>query len=90
MTSKEFTEKVASLDMGIWSDAARIALLTVVDVFNDEYKSLTDRTDLFVQHWVEQYDDPGSRPLVEKMLGEELTEFIRQQSINPMNENSSK
>lgn len=77
MTNRNFTEKIAAAQIGIWSDAAKIALET-----ND--------VDLFVQHWVEQYLDEGSRPAVERTLGKELTNFIKQQSSNAMNDDTSK
>ena len=76
MTNKEFTEQIAAAQMGIWTGAAKIALQ-----FDD--------VDLFVQHWVEQYLDEGSRPAVERMLNEEQTDFIKQ-TIKGINEHTGK
>lgn len=76
MTNKEFTEQIAAAQMGIWTGAAKLALQ-----FDD--------VDLFVQHWVEQYLDEGSRPAVERMLNEEQTDFIKQ-IIKGMNEHTGK
>ena len=76
MTNKEFTEQIAAEQMGIWTGAAKLALQ-----FDD--------VDLFVQHWVEQYLDEGSRPAVERMLNEEQTDFIKQ-TIKGTNEHTGK
>lgn len=76
MTNKEFTEQIAAAQMGIWTGAAKIALQ-----FDD--------VDLFVQHWVEQYLDEGSRPAVERMLNEEQTDFIKQ-TIKGINEHTGR
>lgn len=79
MTKAEFSQLIAQDKprFGLWSEAANLAIKD-------------GRTDLHVQHWIEQYDDPGSRPTVERMLGPELTEFIKQQSDKGMNEDTSK
>jgi len=60
MTKQTFTEKCAeSPELGLWQETARIAIKT-------------DRIDLYIQHWIDQYMDKGSRHSVESMLPEEL------------------
>jgi hypothetical protein len=60
MTKIEFADAIADANMGLWSTSA--------------YRAIeNNQTDLFVDHWREQYEDKGSRPTVERMLGKELT-----------------
>lgn len=64
MTKKEFTQKIAQGKFGLWAQAAKYALE------NDEIE-------LFIEHWLEQDADPGSRPMVVRMLEGELYEALQ-------------
>lgn len=62
MTTKQFTEYIFKhrQDLNIWAVAAEIAIKEI-------------NFDLYVQHWIDQYNDPGSRGSVIRMLGKEMT-----------------
>lgn len=65
MTKKQFTEKCAeSPELGLWQETAKIAIKT-------------DRIDLYIQHWIDQYMDKGSRHSVEQMLPKELLSELK-------------
>ena len=60
MTKQTFTEKCAeSTELGLWQLTAKTAIKM-------------ERVDLYIQHWIDQYMDKGSRHSVESMLSEEL------------------
>ena len=65
MNAQQFTETIANgTGFGLWSNAAESALK------NKQY-------DLFVDHWREQYEDPGSRPNVKQTLGPDLLKVLK-------------
>jgi hypothetical protein len=64
MTKKEFTQIIAEGKFGVWTPAAKYALQE-------------DQIDLFIEHWLEQDADPGSRPMVVRMLEGELYEALQ-------------
>lgn len=59
MTKKEFTEEIAKGGYGVWTFAAKYA------IEKGDY-------DTYINEWLEQNNDEGSRPTVQKMLGEKL------------------
>lgn len=64
MDKKEFTQAIANRsDLGTWSLAAQNAIDT-------------ERFDLYVDHWKEQYEDKGSRQSVIRMLGNDLIDHL--------------
>jgi len=65
MTKQTFTEKCAeSPELGLWQETAKIAIKT-------------NRIDLYIQHWIDQYMDKGSRHSVESMLPKELLSELK-------------
>jgi hypothetical protein len=65
MTKQQFTEYIAEnpKGFGIWAMAAELAIKDC-------------NFDLYVQHWIDQYLDPGSRGNVVRTLGEDLTNAL--------------
>lgn len=63
-TKRGFTKDVMNKGLGLWSISAKLAIDT-------------DRIELFVSHWIEQYQDEGSRSEVKRMLGPQLTKELK-------------
>ena len=67
-TKEQFVEIIATAEhsfrFGLWRDMAKSALKD-------------NKVDLYVEHWLEQDDDPGSRPMVQKMLTNGLYEVLQ-------------
>jgi hypothetical protein len=65
MTKQTFTEKCSeSTELGLWQLTAKTAIKM-------------DRVDLYIQHWIDQYMDKGSRHSVESMLSKELLSELK-------------
>ena len=65
MTKETFTKKCAeSKELGLWQETAKIAIQT-------------NRVDLYIQHWIDQYLDKGSRHSVKNTLTPELLEALK-------------
>ena len=65
MTKQTFTEKCSeSTELGLWQLTAKTAIKM-------------DRVDLYIQHWIDQYMDKGSRHSVESTLSKELLSELK-------------
>ncbi len=66
MTKREFTQRIAEAKkgFGVWTLGAKFALEQ-------------NEIDLYVEHWLEQGADPGSRPMVVRMLEGELYDTLQ-------------